>query len=65
MHVVDDLVLQYMKSESLANKVVKTVNKLKQGKPSKTVWPRQGIFTASDDNNDATVLLRAFGMNAE
>lgn len=54
-----------MKSESLANKVVKTVNKLKQGKPSKTVWPRQGIFTASDDNNDATVLLRAFGMNAE
>ncbi|PXA00686.1 N-acetylmuramoyl-L-alanine amidase, partial [Staphylococcus pseudintermedius] len=33
--------------------------------PPKTVWAWHGIFTASDDNDDAIVVRRAFGMDAE
>ncbi|ELN1760840.1 peptidoglycan recognition family protein [Staphylococcus pseudintermedius] len=65
MHIIDDLVVKYMNGDAPAPKVAKTVSQPKQGKPPKTVWAWHGIFTASDDNDDAIVVRRAFGMDAE
>lgn len=65
MHIIDNLVLKYMKGDSPTQKVAKDVKNPIESKPPRTVWAWDGIFTASKHNTEPIVVRRAMGLDKE
>lgn len=63
MKVIDNLVVKYLKGDNPKPKVHKNVANIKKGKPPKTVWNWNGIFTASKSNTEPIVVRRWFGLD--
>lgn len=63
--ILDNLVLKHMKGDSPTPKVAKDVKEPIKTKSPRTVWARDGIFTASKNNKEPIVVRRAMGLDKE
>src|SRR5699024_3796883 len=61
--VLDNLVIKHMKGDSPTPKVAKNEKKVVKGKPLRTVWAWNGIFTSSKNNMEPIVDRRAMGLD--